>query len=74
MSTVTGMTAVSGVRRAVDWVRWYVREVSGESVYDRYVAHTRAHDPDAKVMSRGEFERDRMDAREADPRKGFRCC
>lgn len=74
MSTVAGMTAVSGVRRVVDWVRWYVREVSGESVYDRYVAHARAHAPEAKVMSRGEFERDRMDAREADPRKGFRCC
>ncbi|MFJ6947964.1 YbdD/YjiX family protein [Streptomyces wuyuanensis] len=68
------MTAVSGVRRALDWVRWYVREVSGESLYDRYVAHTRSHDPDAEVMSRREFERCRMDEREADPRKGFRCC
>ncbi|WP_171052929.1 YbdD/YjiX family protein [Streptomyces marianii] len=68
------MAAVSGVRRAVDWVRWYVREVSGESVYDRYVTHARSHDPDAEVMSRREFERRRMDERESDPRKGFRCC
>lgn len=74
MSTVTGMTAVSGVRRAVDWIRWYVGEVSGESGYDRYVAHARSHDPGAKVMSRREFERSRMDAREADPREGVRCC
>ncbi|MEU2429452.1 YbdD/YjiX family protein [Streptomyces sp. NPDC007861] len=71
---MTGRAGVSGVRRAVDWVRWYVREVSGESVYDRYVAHARAHAPGAKVMSRREFERSRMDEREADPRKGFRCC
>ncbi|MEV4335385.1 YbdD/YjiX family protein [Streptomyces sp. NPDC049597] len=68
------MTAVNGVRRVVDRVRWYVREVSGESVYDHYVAHARSHDPGAKVMSRREFERSRMDAREADPREGFRCC
>ncbi|MEV0963418.1 MULTISPECIES: YbdD/YjiX family protein [unclassified Streptomyces] len=74
MAGTAGATVVSGVRRAVGWVRWYVREVSGESVYDRYVAHTRAHDPDAEVMSRRAFERRRTDEREADPRKGFRCC
>ncbi|WP_241837849.1 YbdD/YjiX family protein [Streptomyces sp. CB03234] len=62
------------LRRAVGWVRWYVREVSGEAAYDTYVAHTRACDPDAEVMTRREFERRRTDAREADPRDGFRCC
>ncbi|MEU1278475.1 YbdD/YjiX family protein [Streptomyces sp. NPDC005805] len=62
------------MRRAVAWIRWYVREVSGETVYDRYVAHTRAHDPAAPVLSRRAFERARMDEREADPRNGFRCC
>ncbi|MFJ8074360.1 YbdD/YjiX family protein [Streptomyces sp. NPDC096176] len=67
-------TAVNGARRAAGWARWYVREVSGESVYDHYVAHARSHDPGAKLMSRREFERSRMDAREADPREGFRCC
>ncbi|MEU0374742.1 YbdD/YjiX family protein [Streptomyces sp. NPDC006283] len=51
-----------------------MREVSGESVYDQYVARARSHGPGAKVMSRREFERSRMDAREADPREGFRCC
>ncbi|MDI3408684.1 YbdD/YjiX family protein [Streptomyces cavernicola] len=55
-------------------VRYWWRELSGEAVYDRYVAHTRACDPDAEVLSRWEFERKRMDEREADPREGFRCC
>lgn len=67
-------SALRGVGRAAAWVRWYVREVSGESVYDRYVAHAREHDPEAEVMSRRAFERSRMDAREADPKSGFRCC
>ncbi|WP_418959054.1 YbdD/YjiX family protein [Streptomyces tritici] len=67
------MSTVS-LRRAVHWLRWYVREVSGESAYDRYVAHARSHDPEAAVLSRRAFERRRMDAREADPREGFRCC
>lgn len=68
------MGTMSGVRHVMGWVRWYVREVSGESVYDRYVAHTRSHDPHARVMSRREFERSRMDDVETDPREGFRCC
>ncbi|WP_336319105.1 YbdD/YjiX family protein [Streptomyces lavendofoliae] len=62
------------MRRAVGWVRWYVREVSGEAAYDTYVAHVRSCDPDAEVMTRRQFERRRTDAREADPRDGFRCC
>lgn len=62
------------LRRAVAWVRWYVREVSGETVYDKYVAHARSRDPEAEVLTRREFERRRTDAREADPRDGFRCC
>jgi uncharacterized short protein YbdD (DUF466 family) len=65
---------VSAARRAVSWVRWYVREVSGEADYDRYVAHTRACDPGAQVQTRREFERRRTDVRDADPREGFRCC
>ncbi|MCB5169190.1 YbdD/YjiX family protein [Streptomyces bambusae] len=65
------MTAVRG---AFDRVRFYVREFSGEAAYDRYVAHARGHDPDAPVLTRRAFERARTDAREADPREGFRCC
>ncbi|MHC3475253.1 YbdD/YjiX family protein [Streptomyces sp. 7R007] len=62
------------LRRAIRGVRWYVRELTGESAYDRYVAHVRAGHPDASVPSRREFERRRTDRREQDPRQGFRCC
>jgi uncharacterized short protein YbdD (DUF466 family) len=53
---------------------WYVREFTGETAYERYVEHARRHDPGAAVLSRGEFERRRVDARDGDPREGFRCC
>jgi uncharacterized short protein YbdD (DUF466 family) len=53
-------------------VRWYLREVSGESAYDRYVAHTRAEHGAQPVMSRRDFERRRQDARESQQRAG--CC
>ncbi|MGP2439640.1 YbdD/YjiX family protein [Streptomyces sp. JW3] len=55
-------------------VRWYLRELTDESAYDRYIAHLRAHRPDAGIPSRRDFERMRTDQREADPRTGFRCC
>ncbi|MEV0370208.1 YbdD/YjiX family protein [Streptomyces sp. NPDC050636] len=56
------------------WIRWYVRELTGESAYERYTAHVRQRDPAAPVPSRREFERRRTDARDGDPRSGFRCC
>ncbi|MFE9195298.1 YbdD/YjiX family protein [Streptomyces albidoflavus] len=62
------------VRAGARWIGWYVREVSGETAYEKHAAHVRSHDPDAEVMTRRQFERSRMDAREADPRDGFRCC
>ncbi|MFD3540045.1 YbdD/YjiX family protein [Streptomyces sp. NPDC058662] len=65
MSTLRGVLAKT-------W--FYLREFSGEAAYDRYVAHTRSHDPDAEVLTRRAFERARTDSREADPREGFRCC
>ncbi|GAA0455401.1 YbdD/YjiX family protein [Streptomyces olivaceiscleroticus] len=55
-------------------IRWYVRELTGESAYERYVGHLRRHDPDAPVSTRREFERRRTDAQEGDPGAGFRCC
>jgi uncharacterized short protein YbdD (DUF466 family) len=48
------------------------REVSGETAYDRYVEHRRRMHPDNPVMSRRDFERWRMDQRDARP--GARCC
>ena len=60
------------VKRAFSGVRWYLREVSGESAYDRYVEHRRREHPGEPVMSRRDFERRRQDAREARPQA--RCC
>ena len=60
------------LREAYSGVRWYLREVSGESAYDRYVEHMRHDHPDQPVMSRRDFERRRQDAREARPQA--RCC
>ncbi|MCX5331446.1 MULTISPECIES: YbdD/YjiX family protein [unclassified Streptomyces] len=64
----------SVLRRAVRGVRWYVRELTDESAYDRYVAHVRRDHPQADVPTRRAFERMRTDRKEADPRQGFRCC
>ncbi|MFJ8534609.1 CstA-like transporter-associated (seleno)protein [Streptomyces sp. NPDC093591] len=64
----------SALRRALRGVRWYVRELTDESAYDRYVAHIRRDHPQAAVPSRRTFERMRTDRQEQDPRQGFRCC
>jgi uncharacterized short protein YbdD (DUF466 family) len=60
------------LREAVSGVRWYLREVSGESAYDRYVEHVRRDHPDQPVMSRRDFERRRMRMRDENPKA--RCC
>ncbi|MEU5886208.1 YbdD/YjiX family protein [Streptomyces sp. NPDC047461] len=64
----------SALRRALRGVRWYVRELTDESAYDRYVAHVRRDHPQADVPTRRAFERMRTERQEADPRQGFRCC
>jgi uncharacterized short protein YbdD (DUF466 family) len=56
----------------VQGILWYLREVSGEADYDRYVAHARRDHQDAPVLSRRDFERRRMREREANPTA--RCC
>ena len=60
------------VKQAVSRVGWYLKEVAGESDYDRYVTHRRHQHPDEPVMSRRDFECWRMDERDANPRA--RCC
>ena len=60
------------VRQALGRVGWYLREVSGESAYDRYVAHRKRQHPGEPVMSEREFWRWRMDERDRNPRA--RCC
>lgn len=53
-------------------VRWYLREITGESGYDRYVEHERHEHPDRPVVTRREFERERQDR--DDKRPQHRCC
>ena len=60
------------VRQMMAGVRWYLREMSGESAYDHYVQHMRRDHPDQPVMSRRDYERRRQDERNENPRA--RCC
>jgi uncharacterized short protein YbdD (DUF466 family) len=60
------------LKQAITGVRWYLREVSGESGYDRYVEHMRREHPDQPVMSRRDYERQRQRQRDENPRA--RCC
>jgi uncharacterized short protein YbdD (DUF466 family) len=55
------------LRSALRTVRWYVREVSGESAYDNYLVHRRRTHPGEPVLSRREF-----DALKTQPQ--VRCC
>ncbi|PZF84996.1 CstA-like transporter-associated (seleno)protein [Jiangella anatolica] len=67
------MTALlEAVGRAAAGVWWYLREVSGETAYDRYVEHCGRHDAAERVLSRREFERRRQDDRDRSPQQ--RCC
>jgi uncharacterized short protein YbdD (DUF466 family) len=61
---------VSAVVRALRGVRWYLRELTGEAGWDRYLEHCAEHGHEP--MSRREFEKRRSDAREANP--VTRCC
>jgi uncharacterized short protein YbdD (DUF466 family) len=66
------MSASGRVRGALAAIRWYRRELAGETAYDRYVEHARREHPEATVMSRRDFERWRQDDRDENPRA--RCC
>ncbi|MBB1243442.1 YbdD/YjiX family protein [Streptomyces durbertensis] len=68
------MRRTARLRALAARARWFWREATGEAAYDRYVEHARRQAPGVAVLSRREFERRRTDAREADPREGFRCC
>jgi uncharacterized short protein YbdD (DUF466 family) len=60
------------VSQAVKGIRWYLREVTGEADYDRYLAQARRHHPGEPVLSRREFERRKMTLLEG--RQNARCC
>ncbi len=49
----------------------YLKEISGENAYDKYLAvHATTH-PDRQAMTRGEFYRTRQDEKYNNP--GSRC-
>ena len=58
------------VADAVRGIRWYLKEVSGESAWDEYVERCRRDG--VEPMSRRDFERHRSEHREAHPQS--RCC
>jgi len=66
------VTAASAVARAWRGVRWYLREVSGESAYDRYVETGCSEHPGGVVLDRRSFERRRQDLENQRPQQ--RCC
>lgn len=54
-------------RRALAAVRWYVRELLGDSAYERYrTRHAREH-PEHRPLTEREFWRDRTDGRATGP-------
>lgn len=63
---------IGELRHVAGRLGWYLREVSGESDYERWVAHQREHHPHEEPMDRRAFERFRMDDRDRNPRA--RCC
>jgi uncharacterized short protein YbdD (DUF466 family) len=61
----------TAVRTGARGVLWYLRELTGENGYARYLEHQRRAHPGVPVMSRREFERYRT---ERSARPGARCC
>ena len=53
--------------------KWYLREISGESLYDRYLQHHAAEHTGEPAMTRAEFERWRVDRADNSPGPP-RCC
>jgi uncharacterized short protein YbdD (DUF466 family) len=63
---------VTAVRKALDTVLWYARELTGETEYDRFVERHRRRHPGAPVPTRREYERMRTVQRECE--SPGRCC
>jgi uncharacterized short protein YbdD (DUF466 family) len=60
---------------AARWLRavhWYLRELVGETEYERYLQHQQRAHPGAVAVTRREFERSRWEAKARTP--GNRCC
>jgi len=72
-SVGAALTGVGGgVRTGARWVWWYLRELTGEADYDKYVEHLRVAHPDVPVPSRRDFERDKTERLARNP--SARCC
>lgn len=63
--------ALSRIRGVARGVRWYVRELTGEAAYDRYVTAHAGHDA-GPAMTRAQWWRARADAQEGAGHE--RCC
>lgn len=59
-------------RRWARAVHWYLRELTGEAEYDRYLARHEAVHPHRRAMTRREFDRWRWTEKANTP--GNRCC
>jgi len=59
-------------RRWARALHWYLREITGEADYDRYLARHAAVHPGEPVLGRREFERCRWEDKARNP--GNRCC
>ncbi|MDW4905724.1 YbdD/YjiX family protein [Streptomyces sp. ADMS] len=59
-------------RAVFRYLRWYLRELTGEAEYDRYCARHLGHHPHAPVPTRREYEVLRTLHRETHPQS--RCC
>lgn len=60
------------VVRAARGVRWYMRNLMGDSAYETYLAHHRRQHTGVAPMTERAFWRDRMDEQDRNP--GARCC
>ena len=63
-------TLTGSVARALRGVRWYAKQLSGESKWDDYLA--RCERDGVEPMSRRAYERHRSDHLERNPQR--RCC
>ena len=65
-------TSPDGWYQVWDGLRWYLREVSGGSAYDRYLARHRRDRPDEEPLDERTFWRQRTDGGDGVP--PTRCC
>lgn len=71
--TDTLQASIGLLKRTGGAIAWYVRDLMGDTAYQRYRDHHLAHHgPEHPPMSEREFWRQRMDEQDRNP--GARCC